>query len=208
MELKERMTKLRSKYEIILPSEKYIMCMIDGKNFSRLIKNFFEKPFDNNFINIMNEVAIYVCQQIQYSCFAYVQSDEITFCFYNDKDENSQAFYGNRMSKLSSIIPSTATAKFNQLMIQYEFEKLTKYNSEFHIEEIKSIISNSKLGMFDCKIWTCDNYNDVIAYFLWRQIDCVRNSKQQAAQTYLSHKELMGKDTDKQVELLKEKKWY
>jgi hypothetical protein len=44
-----------------------------------------------------------------------------------------------------------------------------------------------------------------MAWFLFRNIDCIRNSKQQAAQSYLSHKELMGLHTDDQIELLLEK---
>ena len=71
---------------------------------------------------------------------------------------------------------------------------------------MKKLVEIQPLAQFDCKVWNTDNFNDVFAYFLWRQIDCVRNSKQQAAQTYLSHKELMGKHTDEQIRLLLEKK--
>ena len=58
---------------------------------------------------------------------------------------------------------------------------------------------------FDCKVWNVPDWNTAFCHFLWRQNDCTRNSKQQAAQAYLSHKELMGKSADKQVELLKDK---
>ena len=201
MTLKERMLKLRQQYEVTLPSQKYIMCMIDGKNFSKLIKNFFIKPFDEDFIYMMNKTAIYVCEKIQYSCFAYVQSDEITFVF--TPLNNDQLFYGNRITKLLSIIPSTATAKFNQLMIKYNIqESINKTN----FNNIEDIISNTKLAEFDCKAWSVDNLNDVYSYFLWRQIDCIRNSKQQTAQTWLSHKVLDGLNTDKQIELLLKEK--
>lgn len=205
--LKERMTELRAKYEVVLPDTPYIMCMFDGKNFSKLIKNKYKKPFDTKFINIMNEVAKYVCEEIQYSCFAYVQSDEVTVVFSNHSNgTESQNFYGNRISKLLSIIPSLATAKFNQLV----FEDLIE-NYDYTREEIIDLIKNTKLKVFDCKVWTADNFNDVYAYLLWRQQDCIRNSKQQAAQAYFSHKQLHGKDTDEQIVLLKEEKgidWY
>ena len=61
------------------------------------------------------------------------------------------------------------------------------------------------LYQFDCKVWDVITANDAMAWFLFRNIDCIRNSKQQAAQSYLSHKELMGLHTDDQIELLLEK---
>lgn len=200
MTLKDRMTGLRSKYEIVLPDSPYIMCMIDGKNFSRMVKDKYRKPFDPQFMELMDQTAIYVCEEVQYSCFAYVQSDEITFVFDNQsKGGCPQNFFGNRISKLLSIIPSTATGRFNQLAtIQYIQSHTKPTLEQFEL--------STKPKVFDCKIWTADNFNDVYAYLLWRQLDCIRNSKQQAAQTYLSHKQLHGLDTDSQIaKLLSEK---
>ena len=56
--LKEKCQELRAKYDISMPKKTYAMAMIDGRSFSRLIKNNYEKPFDDKFINMMNEVAI------------------------------------------------------------------------------------------------------------------------------------------------------
>lgn len=205
--LKQRMTKLRSRYEVVLPDTPYIMAMIDGKNFSRLIKNCYGKPFDPKFMDIMDKTAIYVCQAVQYACFAYVQSDEITFVFDNHSNGDChQNFFGNRISKLLSIIPATATAKFNSLITQ---EIL--HNPKYDKEEMIGRIESTQLKVFDCKVWTATNFNDVYAYLLWRQRDCIRNSKQQAAQAYFSHKKLHGLDTDQQVELLLDERgidWY
>ena len=61
---------------------------------------------------------------------------------------------------------------------------------------MKKLVEIQPLAQFDCKVWDAKNFNNVFAYLLWRQIDCVKNSKQQAAQTYLSHKQLMNKSTD------------
>jgi hypothetical protein len=62
-------------------------------------------------------------------------------------------------------------------------------------------ITNMPDYCFDCKVWSVPSANDAMAWMLYRQIDCIRNSKQQFAQTYMSHKSLVGKDTDKQIEL-------
>lgn len=198
--LKEKCQTLRAKYDVSMPKKTYAMAMIDGKNFSRLIKNKYEKPFDDKFINMMNEVAIYVCKNVQGCKFAYTQSDEITFVLTDFENEETSAYFDYRLCKMLSIIPSLATAKFNQLVA------LNLLDTPCSSEDIKQIIKHMSLAQFDCKVWNTDNFNDVFAYFLWRQIDCVRNSKQQAAQTYLSHKELLGKHTDEQVQMLLEKK--
>ena len=198
--LKEKCEAMRATTDYRLPKKTYAMVMIDGKNFSRLIKNHYEKPFDDKFINMMNEVAIYVCKNVQGCKFAYTQSDEITFVLTDFETEETSAFFDYRLCKMLSIIPSLATAKFNQLVT------LNILDSQESVIEAKEIIDNMKLAQFDCKVWDAQTYNNVFAYLLWRQIDCVRNSKQQTAQTYLSHKELLGKDTDEQIRLLLEKK--
>lgn len=193
----------------LLPNS-YVMVMIDGRSFSKKIKNKMKKPFDEDFINMMNETAKYVCANIQGCKFSYVQSDEINFII-TDFENNGDSFFGYRNCKLHSIIASLATAKFNQLMIKYLFNKNYEIYQELSIKEISEIIDESNLYQFDCKVWNLPSYNDVFAWFLYRQIDCIRNSKQQAAQTYLSHNDLRGNDTDKQIELLKDYKgidWY
>ena len=63
-----------------------------------------------------------------------------------------------------------------------------------------------KLVQFDCKVWNVPNINDAYAWFLFRQLDCIRNSKQMAAQTYLPYNKLLHKTTDEQIALLKQEK--
>lgn len=68
------------------------------------------------------------------------------------------------------------------------------------------MVEDQKLVEFDCKAWNVPNENDMFAWCLYRQNDCIKNSKQQAAQTYLSYKELLNLNTDEQIRLLKERK--
>ena len=42
----------------------YVMVMLDGRSFSKMIKNKFKKPFDKDFINMMNETAKYICENV------------------------------------------------------------------------------------------------------------------------------------------------
>lgn len=43
--LREKCQKLRAKYDVSMPKKTYAMAIIDGKNFSCLIKNKYEKPY-------------------------------------------------------------------------------------------------------------------------------------------------------------------
>jgi tRNA(His) 5'-end guanylyltransferase len=177
----------------------YVLVMLDGRSFSHLVKNKFQKPFDDDFIQMMNETATYVCKNVQGCKFAYVQSDEISLVLTDFDTPTTDAFFGNRLCKMQSIIASLATAKFNQLMIKHRMENGMGINPG-------DVIDNTPLCQFDCKCWNVPSFNDVFAWFLYRQIDCVKNSKQQTAQTYLPHNTLVGKNTDQQIELLKNEK--
>ena len=194
--LKDKCKFYQKRRDYLVDNKKYILAHIDGRSFSKMVKNKFTKPFSSEFINFMNETAKYVCEQVQGVQFAYVQSDEITLVI-KALTEESDVFFGGRLCKMQSIIASLATAKFNQLMTRFEF------NCRDFIEPHD--ITKLPLYQFDCKVWDVDCANDVMAWLLFRNIDCVRNSKQQAAQTYIAHKELMNLDTDAQIKLLAEK---
>jgi len=174
-----------------------ILVHIDGKNFSKLIKNNFKKPFDNDFIDMMNKTALYLCNNVQGCKLAYVQSDEISLLITDYDTPDTDILFGGRLCKIQSILASMATSEFNRQFILYNIGM-----KGFTGKSEENIIKNMKMAQFDCKAWVVPNENDAYAWFLYRNIDCVRNSKQQTAQTWCSHKELMGKDTDEQIEFL------
>ena len=74
------------------------------------------------------------------------------------------------------------------------------------MEGLRDFILERPPFQFDCKVWNVPTENDVYAWFLYRQLDCIRNSKQQTAQTWLPHRELEGKSSDLQIETLKREK--
>ena len=105
--------------------------------------------------------------------------------------------------KAPIITEKTANLTENNNTVTFSVDvKANKTQIKQAIEKI----SESNLIQFDCKCWSVPNINDVFAWFLYRQIDCVRNSKQQTAQTYLPHKMLLNLDTDAQIRLLIEEK--
>lgn len=91
-----------------------------------------------------------------------------------------------------SIFASMATAKFNQLMMKYCMQMGYGINPG-------DVIDRSPLCQFDCKCWNVPNMEKVMQWLVYRQNDCVRNSKQQFAQAFLPHKELLNLNTDEQV---------
>ena len=179
-----------------------ILVMLDGKNFSKLIKNNFQKPFDDDFINMMNKTAQFLCENVQGVKFAYTQSDEISLLITDYDTPETDTLFGGRICKIQSILASLATSEFNRQFILYNIYHSDKRN--IGAGDCVDIIEKMKMAQFDCKVWTVPNQNDAFAWFLYRQLDCVKNSKQQTAQTYLPHKQLLGKDADMQIQMVKE----
>lgn len=187
--LKDKCNYYRDLTDFRLMPNCYIIIMIDGKNFSKLVKNKFNKPFDDWFISTMDKTAVHLCKEVQNCVCAFVQSDEISLII-KDNTLTSSPFDG-RLCKLQSVIPSISTAFFNKELIRRNLI------AGMNIDDI----TNMPDYCFDCKAWTVPSINDAMSWILYRQIDCIRNSKQQFAQTYMTHKSLLNKDTDMQVAL-------
>ena len=211
MTLKEKSYFYQHKRDYTIDIDNFIVVHIDGRSFSKMVKNKFEKPFSNDFINMMNKTAIYLCEQIQGAQMAYVQSDEITLIL-KKKNPESDVFFSGRLCKMHSIIASLASTNFNKMMLQYNITKNSYSNTLedcegtlYTIKDVIEFIGEQPNYQFDCKVWDVPNANEAMSWLLFRNIDCVRNSKQQTAQSYLPHKILVGKSTDEQIQLLYEK---
>lgn len=196
--LEDKCLYFRGLTDYRLMPKSYVLVSLDGRSFSKLIKNTYEKPFDERFIGYMNETAKYLCENVGNCKLAYTQSDEISLVLVDFETPTQDTFFSYRLCKLQSILAAMAASKFNHLVT------MDLLNTPCSQEDMKEIIAGQRLVEFDCRAWNVPNDNEMFAYFLWRQNDCIRNSKQQAAQTYLSHKQLMGLDTDKQVGLLRQ----
>ena len=83
--LKDRMKALQAERDYRLDKDSYILCHIDGRAFSKMIKKKFRLPFDDDFMRMMDDTAAYVCENVQGAKLAYVQSDEITVVITNFK---------------------------------------------------------------------------------------------------------------------------
>lgn len=170
----------------------YVLVHVDGRAFSNYCEHF-HKPFDEFFIATMNKVATYLCQKVSNCLIGYVQSDEITLLIVDNN--KSDGWFKLRICKLCSIISSLASTKFMQII----------YSNYLNNNDESINIENIPLAEFDCKVWNVPNLNEAYCWFNFRQIDCIRNSKQMVSQTYLPHKELIGLTCDEQIIKVKEK---
>ena len=197
LEQKCRFYQSLTDYKLIPNS--YVLAMVDGHCFSKMIKHKFDRPFDDMFINMMNETAKYLCENIQGAKLAYTQSDEISILITDFDTPMTDSFFGFRLCKMQSLIASMATAKFNQMYAKLANDYKGFYLKKFDMKEYPTCT-------FDCKVWTVPNANDAYAWFLYRQTDCIKNSKAQTAQAYLSHKSLVGLTSDEMIIKLKDEK--
>ena len=197
--LKDKCEFYRSLTDYKLMPNSYVLAMVDGHCFSKMIKNKFDKPFDDMFIKMMNETAKYLCENIQVAKLSYTQSDEISILITDFDTPMTDSFFGFRLCKMQSLIAAMATAKFNQMYAKLANDYKGFYLKKFDMKEYPTCT-------FDCKVWTVPNANDAYAWFLYRQTDCIKNSKAQTAQAYLSHKSLVGLTSDEMIIKLKDEK--
>lgn len=168
--LGERMKDYENVTNQRLPKRMPIICRIDGKAFHTYTKNFV-KPFDFNLVSVFDETCKYLAKNIPGTKLVYHQSDEISILIRNDDGLSSEAWFDNKLLKMTSVITSLVTAKFNQLM------------AEQGITE--------DLALFDCRIFVLPE-GEVTNYFKWRQADAMRNSVSMVGQAHFSAKRLNG----------------
>lgn len=204
----ELSVRMKSYYEdrtrILLPRRTYTVIRIDGKSFKNYTKGL-NKPFDDGLINDMDETAIYLCKNIQGAKFGFVQSDEISILLTDFEKIGTDAWFDGNIQKMASISSSMAAAKFNQLRwIRYVCDRYNNTPDEIGWVWFMDA-AKLKLATFDARVFTIPSDVEVENYFIWRQQDTVRNSISSVAQSLYSHKELNGKSSNEQQEMIFQK---
>jgi tRNA(His) 5'-end guanylyltransferase len=180
LKLDDRMKQYEHINRNYLIPNMYNVIRLDGKAFHTYTKQFI-KPFDDVFINAMNETAKYICETMQGAKFAFVQSDEISIYFTDTDNHEQQLWFGGNIQKIVSVAASKAAAKFNQIIFLH--------NSKSTIEELQQL----QLAEFDARVFQLPNKHELLNCFIWRQEDCIRNSVSTVAQYFYSTKELHKK---------------
>lgn len=176
----------------------YAFVRIDGKSFHSYCKNL-NRPFDKGFMDDMDATAVYLCENVQNAKLGFVQSDEISLLLCDFDTLTTAQFFDGNIQKISSVVASMATAKFNELRA----DRQVKYAIENDID--MSVSDRWPLAMFDGRCWNVPNNVEAMNVFRWRQQDCIRNSVSMVSQSNFSHKELHGKSQVDMHEMLHQK---
>lgn len=175
--LGERMKSYEKAYSNqLLPNAMFVV-RLDGRGFSKYTKKMgFKKPFDNDLIQIMQNVTIELIKQTQAS-FGYTQSDEISLVYTPER-----MMFNGRIEKICSVFASLTSVLFNlKLAEQY------KQN-----EPEKIVKSNELMPIFDCRVFSVPSKEEALNAVLWRELDAVKNSINVLAQSLFSFKELQN----------------
>lgn len=161
-----------------------LITRIDGKCFSKFTKGL-ERPFDTRFVNLMVATTKHLVEESE-ALLAYVQSDEVTLFWDNNKSEHSnrEYWFGGKFQKLTSVLAGTASSYFAANLPRFLPEKVGQY------------------PVFDCRVWNVPDMEHVYKNFLWRWKDCQKNSVSMYARHFFSHKSLQGKTSGEMRELL------
>ena len=160
------------------------MARFDGKAFHTLTRNF-EKPYDERLQGAMVDAAKYLCENIQGSRLAYIQSDEITLLI-TQGSVYEQGWFDLQVQKMCSVGASMCTMAFNRSlerrMLGHEYASLPP-------------------ALFDARFWNLP-FHEIENCFIWRQQDAVRNSIQSHGRAHFSHKQLLNKNCNQIQEML------
>jgi tRNA(His) guanylyltransferase len=181
--LADRMKKFyEGRTQQYLPRRTNIILRLDGVGFSKFTEGL-EVPYDADFIDAMNRVAEALCKSISGAKCAFIQSDEISILVTDYDELNSGAWFDNSVQKMCSVAAAIATATFNRIFT-HKSKEVDAY--------------------FDCRVFSIPLAEEVLNCFLWRQLDCTRNSIASVAQVLYPHphRELVGKNTDVQQEMI------
>lgn len=184
--LGDRMKKYESVTRSYLMPRGYVCIRVDGRSFSQYTRGL-PRPFDKGLMDDMDATAVFLCENIQNAKVGYCQSDEISIVTFNADDLGTQTFFDGNIQKISSIVASMATAKFNDLRRKRQARE------------------NEDLAMFDCRCWNVPNHWEAYNTLVWRQQDAIRNSISSVSQFHYSHKELHGKSQSDMHEMLHQK---
>lgn len=178
--LGDRMKLYEDSWQFTLPPRQPIIIRVDGKAFHTFTRNI-EKPFSEAFIDAMKHAAWRLCEEIQNTQLAYVQSDEISVLMTPYKTYNTDPWFGNNIQKIASVSAAITTMAF--------------------YKHIKGWADHAN-PVFDGRAFMLPK-DEVVNYFIWRQRDWERNSVQMFARSHFSHKQLDKRSCDNMKELLR-----
>lgn len=171
-----------------------IYARIDGRCFSKFTKGM-NRPYDSRMMEVMRNTLSDLIEETN-AIIGYTQSDEISLLWHHEKEE-TEAFFGGKVFKLTSILASLTTSLFIK-NLSCEF---SDYGNE-ESSEYTTLIR--RLPHFDCRVFQLHNKLEATNAFIWRLLDCRKNAISMVAQHYFSHKELQNKNQADMRQMLRD----
>jgi tRNA(His) guanylyltransferase len=156
-DFEKSMRKLEIFHGYRVPEGCNVVVRLDGRSFSKLTKEYFKKPFDERFHDIMVKVTSELVKEFDAN-YAYTESDEISLLFGKDWD-----FCDRELEKIVSLTASYACSIFTANFMWGE--KFDPYSS---------FIPNIRPIAFDSRVIPIVRQQTVADYFNWRQADATR----------------------------------
>ena len=191
-----------------------VIIQIDGMHFHTFTKGL-DKPFDEILVRSMQDTTKYLCENIQGCVLAYTQSDEINLLLIDYQKLDSQAWFDNRIQKLTSAAASLATLEFNRRFAERVRIMRTMVLHENHpdnsnekthetVKYLKKFGATKNGATFAACAFNLPQ-DEVTNFFYWRQQDAIRNSIQMVGQANFSHTELQHKSCEDIKQMLRDK---
>ena len=183
---KETLADRMKRYEAVTTSYSLIerlpvYARIDGRAFHTFTHGL-DKPFDEDMTNVMKKTCAMLVEKTG-AKIGYVQSDEISLCW----EDTSKVPFETRLFKLESVLAAMATSFF------------TIYGLETKMaDRIKKMMPH-----FDCRVCQLPNMSELANMFLFREMDCQKNSITLVALSKFSHKKLQNKNGLDKINMLK-----
>jgi len=136
---------------------------INLRNYKRYTQNL-EKPFCEDFSEIMSQAALYAISQIPSAVFCYCFSDEIIVILRNDKTQDQEAWHNNNIQKITSSISSLITIGF--------------YKSKEIFGQNLDLVGDAIFGV---KTFTLPSLDEVTNYLIWKQSYCMGAAAHEAS---------------------------
>ena len=156
---------LMKDYEIYstmkVPKNSNIIIRLDGRKFHSLARALkLEKPYDDNFYNVITNVCLDIFNQFAPK-FIYTFSDEISILL-------DEIPFSGRVEKINSVFASVASSSFTYYLLH-------DYSNEFDLKNLSDNERNIVFPLsFDSRVIPID-YSSISDYFKWRQDECWRN---------------------------------
>jgi len=161
-----------------------VYARIDGRNFSAFTRGM-GRPYDL----VMTELMLLTTEALvaeTHARIGYTQSDEISLCWLAARSDSS-IFFDHKISKMTSVLASYATAAFMQALA---------------CQSVEYACRADLLPHFDCRVFQLPSRRETANVFLWREQDATKNAVSMAARSVYSHRELDHKSGPEMQEML------